>query len=152
MIVTTDSIKKHETFESNLAAFIVEKDFGGITVEKCLTYNDEVDIANITFRNTPVPSGQCTFLKENSINNFLIFCLVVENLICGENLGNVAIANVLTELRLSVGPPCAILGKQLLNQFTDYCKSNSNDKNPLMETDAVKSEIAEVCIHFLQNT
>lgn len=61
VVVKTDAVRKHEMFESNLVAFVIEKDFGGVTVEKCSTYNDEIDIANVTFRNTCVPSGQYSF-------------------------------------------------------------------------------------------
>lgn len=64
VVAKTDSVRKHDSLESNLVAFVVEKDFGGITVERCATYNDEIDLANITFTNTCVPSGQYTILKH----------------------------------------------------------------------------------------
>lgn len=72
--------------------------------------------------------------------------LIAENIIGIENLGHLVLINVLPELRLSVGPACITLSKKLLNQFTEHCRNSGGLDNSLMETDAVKSKIAEVSL------
>lgn len=60
VIAETDRIYKDDLVESKCTAFIVEKQFGGITTQKSDILLD-CDVADVQFNNTPVPAGMKLF-------------------------------------------------------------------------------------------
>lgn len=51
---------------------------------------------------------------------------------------------VMTEFRLSTGPICIAITKEILNQLSLDVRQQSTDSNMLYKTDAIRGKIAEV--------
>lgn len=58
------------------------------------------------------------------------------------NEGEKVLEALLADVRLSAGPSCISLTKNVINDFVQYCKSADNLR--LYETDAVASKLGEV--------
>ncbi|KAJ8983204.1 hypothetical protein NQ317_016425 [Molorchus minor] len=113
-VISRDVIK-----ETKLTAFVVEKDFPGVSVE---TIDADLEVANVTFNDTPIPS---------------------ENVIGEVNKAESIIRALLMEFRLSAGPTCITLFKQIHNNLTKSILEQSNDFTMLHETDAIRGKLGE---------
>lgn len=61
VLAETHAVKRHDIVEAYITAFLVEKKFDGITVNKCSTSTD-MDIANVVFKDTCVPSRKIVMI------------------------------------------------------------------------------------------
>ncbi|XP_023018926.2 acyl-CoA dehydrogenase family member enigma [Leptinotarsa decemlineata] len=118
----TDVVKRDTFEETRLSAFVVEKDFQGVSVGS----NHQtagIEATDITFTDTPVP---------------------VENVIGEVNKAQELLPSLINEYRLSISSICCTVTRKLLNNMIKDILEKSDEKNLLHKTDAVQEKIGQV--------
>ncbi|XP_044259371.1 complex I assembly factor ACAD9, mitochondrial [Tribolium madens] len=119
VVANTENINKDEITEKKFSVFLVERDFGGITSSSCGSH----DLSDVVFDNITVPH---------------------ENIIGGENCGEQILTDIYPQFRLSTGPICSILVKNLINNVTQHFINISKKPNLLYETDAIRTKLGQL--------
>lgn len=123
VFAVTKVFKKDLLFETRMTSFIVDKDSPGIIIKE--VDSKGIEIVNITFNDTPVP---------------------VANVVGEVNKAHHLLNPLITELRLSTGPMCVAVSKQILNNLITEIRNKSDDKNLLHETDGIRETIGEMIV------
>ncbi|KAH1012789.1 complex I assembly factor ACAD9, mitochondrial [Dendroctonus ponderosae] len=123
LAVSEKAVLDSETVNS-LSAFIVEKDSKGVSWKKLESANFE--IADITFDNVQVPA---------------------ENLLGPKNAAEKIAEDVIGGMRVSCGPACNAISRNMLNKLHNTFVENSGEFD-LTSTDAVKSKLGEVTMQL----
>nr|CAH7718209.1 unnamed protein product [Callosobruchus chinensis] len=121
VFAVTKTVKFDELKDVSITAFVVDKNSPGISVvrDDC----QAVETCTIKFDNVSVPN---------------------ENVIGQPHKGESILNDIILDYRLSVGPPCIALTKNILNSLSNEIIRKSNDENLLHKTDAVRSVIAQI--------
>ncbi|KAJ3665428.1 hypothetical protein Zmor_000924 [Zophobas morio] len=122
VVATTNYIIRDEIREQKFTAFLVERDFGGITSSRQSSVDGVFQLSDVVFENTPIPS---------------------ENIIGIEEEGENVLSTVYPEYRLSTGPICSVILKNLINKATEHYINASKAPNFLYETDAIRIKMGE---------
>ncbi|XP_056641483.1 complex I assembly factor ACAD9, mitochondrial [Diorhabda sublineata] len=123
VFAVTKIIKKDLLTETKLTSFIIDKDSPGIVIKEIDCKG--IEIVNITFNDTPIPTS---------------------NVIGEVNKAQNLLQSLITELRLSIGPMCVTVSKQILNNLITEIRNKSDDKNLLHETDGIREKIGEMIV------
>lgn len=141
VFATTDKFNEKVLNASKLSVFIVDRSSSGIISKSHKTAGlDNTDLSEITFNNVEVPTGKFSI----TLHFFLLHTCFAENILGEVHQGEKVLANLLTDMRLSTGPICITLTKNLTNKFIDYCKFSGTQDRNLYKTDIASSKIAEV--------
>ncbi|RZC33426.1 acyl-CoA dehydrogenase family member 9, mitochondrial [Asbolus verrucosus] len=123
VIAHTNSVMKDEVGGQKFTAFLVERDFGGVTSTRHGTVDPNLEVSDIIFENTQIP---------------------IENVIGKEEMGESVLSGIYPEYRLSTGPVCIALVKNLINKMTAHFIKISREPYLLHETDAIRSKMGEL--------
>ncbi|EEZ98802.2 Acyl-CoA dehydrogenase family member 9, mitochondrial-like Protein [Tribolium castaneum] len=119
VMANTQNNTRDEITEKKFSFFVVERDFGGITSTSC----GGNDLSDVIFENVTVPH---------------------ENTIGGENCGEEILSTIYPQYRLSTGPLCSVLVKNLINNVTEHFIRVSKKPNLLYETDAIRTKLGQL--------
>ncbi|CAH1373894.1 unnamed protein product [Tenebrio molitor] len=123
VFANTNHLIKDEVREQKFTAFVVERDFGGVTSSRHKTLDNNLELSDVVFENTPIPA---------------------ENIIGSEGQGDTILSGIYPEHRLSTGPVCSSLVKKLINRMTQHYINVSKEPHLLYETDAVRMKLGEL--------
>ncbi|XP_050293948.1 complex I assembly factor ACAD9, mitochondrial [Anthonomus grandis grandis] len=118
-VVTRDKDK-----ETSLTAFLVEKNFPGVSWQKMEP--TDIELTEFNFENVQVPT---------------------ENIIGRLHYGEKILKRVIRDFRLSCGPACTTLSKSMINNLYKTLVKRASEEYDLMATDAIRSKLGETAMH-----
>lgn len=125
VFAATDVVKRDNSRNVSLSAFLVEKDTSGVSWEKLEPADTE--IAKIVFDNVQVPT---------------------ENIIGKVHEGEKVLTSIINGFRLSSGPGCVNLMKNMLNKLHQSAVDQSTEDVEVHKTDAVRSRLGEIAMNL----
>ncbi|KAG5877267.1 hypothetical protein JTB14_009763 [Gonioctena quinquepunctata] len=121
VFAVTEIVKRDVIKDIKLTAFVVEKDFPGVSIEK--SHETGIETVDISFTDTPIP---------------------VDNVIGEVNKAQEILTSLINEYRLSMGSMGIAVTRKNLNNLAGEILDKSDETNLLHKTDAVRGRIGEL--------
>ncbi|XP_066246475.1 complex I assembly factor ACAD9, mitochondrial [Euwallacea similis] len=121
VVAISDSFVIDKDPINSISVFVVEKDTVGINCKKLEATG--VELADITFNNVQIPA---------------------ENLIGSAHKGDRILKPIMRDFRLSCGPACNAISKQLITNLHKFFVKTSTPEYDYLSTDAVRFKLGEL--------
>ncbi|XP_066149404.1 complex I assembly factor ACAD9, mitochondrial [Euwallacea fornicatus] len=121
VVAVSDSIVLAEGPANSISVFVVEKDTVGINCKKLEATG--VELVNISFNNVQIPA---------------------ENIIGPAHKADQILKPVMRDFRLSCGPACNAISKQLITNLHNFFVTMSTAEYDYLSTDAVRFRLGEI--------